>query len=70
MSTRQLAHAVLDALEVGDVDEAVARCLSALEDVPPAFGRHRCPTCGLRFRFPGELDHHARVSGHAIAKAA
>jgi hypothetical protein len=58
----------LDALEVGNQWEACEILLAALEavDVPRRFS---CPTCGLRFCWPGELDDHLRVS-HRFKAAA
>ena len=51
----------LDALEVGNQSEATEILLAALEDVDIP-RRLACPTCGLRFCWPGELDDHLRVS--------
>jgi hypothetical protein len=57
----------LDALELGNVWEATESLLAALEVELPR--RFACPTCDLRFTWPGELDHHLRFS-HRYAEAA
>jgi hypothetical protein len=51
----------LEALEVGNQWEACEILLAALEDVDIPRGL-ACPTCDLRFCWPGELDDHLRVS--------
>ena len=53
--------AALEALEDGDQRHAVEILLAALEDVPRPVGV-RCGTCGLRFEWPGLLDHQQRFS--------
>ena len=63
--SRLAITAALDALEAGDQDHAVAILLGALEDSPVSdpHGRRRpCPECGPPLRWPGELEHHRRVS--------
>jgi len=51
----------LDGLEFGNVWEATEILLAALEDVDLP-RRFACPSCGLRFTWPGELDDHLRFS--------
>jgi hypothetical protein len=58
----------LEALEVGDHRQAEAILLAALEDVDVP-RRLSCPTCRLRFAWPGELDDHLRQS-HRFEAAA
>jgi hypothetical protein len=55
----RIVHA-REALEDGD--EQLARTL--LEGLlnEPSVPARRCGLCGLRFRFPGDLDAHIRVS--------
>jgi hypothetical protein len=60
--------AALEALEAGDQTYAVEVLLTALEDLNPEVKSPqgprgvRCETCGLRFEWPGLLDHHRRFS--------
>jgi hypothetical protein len=55
-----------EALDDGDVQLAtrtLENLARNLEDaLRPRARRPRCPHCGLRFRWPGELDHHLRFS--------
>ena len=60
MNTDARIRAALEAFESGDTAYAV-RLLEDLEREllsSPDQRRYRCPTCGLVFRWPGELDHH------------
>lgn len=59
----------LEALEVGNQREATEILLAGLEDVDIP-RRFKCPTCGLRFCWPGELDDHLRVSHRVDLEAA
>jgi hypothetical protein len=60
-----------EALEDGDVAYAAA-ILSDLEDdlaaeEPEQLFRFACSRCSVRFRWPGELDHHQRFTHFAEA---
>jgi hypothetical protein len=59
----------LDAIELGSYREAETILLAALEDVDIP-RRFECPTCGLRFCWPGELGDHLRVSHRVDVEAA
>jgi hypothetical protein len=49
----------LEALDAGDVAEARAILVSALEDSePPQADRFPCPYCSFVGRFPGERSEH------------
>lgn len=61
---------IIEALELGAIDEAHSFASAALEEpasIPTR--RFRCPECGLDFAWPGELDHHLRFS-HPCAEVA
>jgi HEAT repeat protein len=58
--SRAAIVAALDALELGGIREAESILLSVLEDVDVP-RRLSCKTCGLRFKWPGELDDHERL---------
>lgn len=55
---RSALDRVAELLEDGAIDEAYALAVAAAE--PPRVDRAVCQTCGLRFEWPGELDHHVR----------
>jgi len=62
--------AVVEALEDGSPDDALALARAALDEGiepetrgKPAPLRHRCPDCGTSYQWPGELDHH-RLFAH------
>jgi hypothetical protein len=65
--------AVNEALDYGDVDEARAVASDLEHDLARALGadkwRYVC-ACGATFRWPGERDHHERMSGHDFEAAA
>ena len=60
MNPQLAITAALEAFEVGDDRGAVDILLAAAEDGPTARPL-RC-TCGTRFAWPGELDHHQRFT--------
>jgi hypothetical protein len=67
MSVRAIV-AALEALEAGDLAEAEAILLGALEDGPSA-RRYQCPVCPLRLEWPGQLEDHL-LNVHGVAAAA
>jgi hypothetical protein len=58
----------VEALEVGDPEEAIAVLLSVLED-GPVMRSFECPHCPSSFEWPGLLRHHLDVA-HWEAQAA
>jgi hypothetical protein len=56
--------AALEALEAGDVAEATRVLLDAVQEPVAGPQRFACPTCGLAFQWPGELEAHLFASGH------
>jgi hypothetical protein len=51
--------AAIEAIAAGDIAEAKTILSGALED-GTITRPYPCPICGLRFCWPGELDHHQR----------
>lgn len=62
--TARIARA-LEALEAGDLPYATRILENGEHELrQPDFRRpHRCPHCGNRFRWPGELEHHLHFGG-------
>jgi hypothetical protein len=60
--SRTAIVAALEALDAGDVAEATAILLGALEELDFARARKRrryhCPYCPADYRWPGELERH------------
>jgi hypothetical protein len=56
---RALLEALRDALAAGDVDEALAIVVDALEADGTRSGERRCPECGYA-GFPGAVADHRR----------
>jgi len=60
--TRTALVAALEALDAGEVAEATAIMLGALEDLDFAQARRRhryhCPYCPADYHWPGELERH------------
>lgn len=73
----RLAAVVLaqEAVECGDI-ALVVRLLEDLEHdlrdetLAPRRRRYRCETCGVDFRWPGELDDHRRFGACSGSRAA
>ena len=66
-SGRRMRAAILRAVEAfedGDLGFAVTILLGALEDDGPTERRFPCRVCGLRFEWPGLVDHHERFAHH------
>jgi hypothetical protein len=51
-----------EAIELGERGVAVAVLRDLEADLLTTGRRSRCDRCGLRFRLPGDLDHHLRFS--------
>jgi hypothetical protein len=65
-SIRAAIVRALEVLEDGDLIEAELILVNALAD--PVERPARCPVCGLRFRWPGQVDHHVTfVHGQVAA---
>ena len=61
MNNRAAIVRALEALELGEPQEAQAILLSVLEDGPSA-RLIRCDQCAWTGRWPGELDDHRRIA--------
>lgn len=61
MNYRAAITRALDALELGDPQEATETLLSALEDAGPRIDRAFCRGCGQGFEWPGLRDNHERI---------
>lgn len=77
MTYRAVIQTAIEALEVGDREYACAVLVAAIEDgvddefeCGPARLRCVCPECGLRFEWPGLLDHHQRFAHFKVPRAA